>query len=68
MRGLVVLELQPGPEDTVERVEIGQLLAGDVRQKRGADVAEEALDLAAPTRTVGAGMNERDVEGGADDL
>jgi len=48
--------------------QIGEHLGGDVGHEGGADVAEEALDLAATAWPVGPRVDQRDVERGADDL
>ena len=40
---LVILALEPGPEDAVQSREVGEVDLGDVGQKGRADVAEESL-------------------------
>ena len=68
MGSLVVLGFEPGPEEAVELGQVAEDLRREVGHKGRPDMAEETLDLASPTGPVRPGVDQGDVERGADDL
>ena len=57
-----VLALDPGPHGAVQRVKALGGLGGEVGEPRGAQGAEEALDVSLSGGLTGAGVDERDAE------
>ena len=62
MGGEGVLALDPGPHGAVQRVKALGGLGGEVGEPRGAQGAEEALDVSLSGGLTGAGVDERDAE------
>ena len=65
---LVILALEPGPEDAVQGREVGEVVVGRMGQKGRADVAEKPFNFTASPGLAGAGMDEGDPQGGTDYL